>query len=254
MSSLKSALKSLFYTLWRALIPWRNRPQAIVLAYHSISYDRQDPYAVTPEEFAWQLEELLREGFTVARVTELERMLAEGKIPPRTAIITLDDGRKDNFAYAFPILTRLNLPATIFCTTGSTGTAFNASQGAVATLSADEIQMMQQSSIVDFEPHSVTHPKLTRIPIDAAREEIAGSKRALEELLHKPCPYFAYPKGRWNEEVAAAARAAGITLAFAMGGGVVTAERNPLALPRSDITAHTTRAIFRGILAHGALR
>jgi hypothetical protein len=53
--------------------------------------------------------------------------------------------------------------------------------------------------------------------------------------------------------VAEAARAAGMRLAFAMGGGVVTAKSNPLALPRSDIKADTTRAVFKGILAHGAL-
>jgi peptidoglycan/xylan/chitin deacetylase (PgdA/CDA1 family) len=216
--------------------------------------DTSDPYAVAPEEFAWQLEELVREGFEVVSLAELEEMLRTKSVRSRTVVITFDDGRKDNVGYALPVLSRLGLPAAIFSITGSVGKEFSASHGSVLALSEEEMRQMHASGLIDFEPHGVSHAKLTALTPEEAHREITDSKRFLEELLRKSCSYFAYPKGRWNRDVAGMAHEAGIRLAFAMGGGVVTSAADPLALPRNDIKADTTRAMFKGVLAHGAIR
>ena len=50
--------------------------------------------------------------------------------------------------------------------------------------------------------HSMTHPKLSKIPLEIAREEIKGSKLWVEQVTGKPCTMFCYPYGDCNAEVA----------------------------------------------------
>jgi len=51
----------------------------------------------------------------------IDQILQNGEIPPKVACITFDDGYKDNYVFAFPILKKYDIPATIFLTTGYVG-------------------------------------------------------------------------------------------------------------------------------------
>jgi peptidoglycan/xylan/chitin deacetylase (PgdA/CDA1 family) len=55
-----------------------------------------------------------------------------------------------------------------------------------------EVREMYREGM-EFGAHTVTHPLLPSIPLDEAREEIAGSKAELEARLHAPIRHFAYP-------------------------------------------------------------
>jgi peptidoglycan/xylan/chitin deacetylase (PgdA/CDA1 family) len=84
--------------------------------------------------------------------------------------------------------------------------------------------------------HTVTHPILARIPDDAAREEIAGSKRALERELGAPVTVFAYPNGKPGRDYGAGhvamVRETGFEAAFSTAWGVASQTSDPLQLPR----------------------
>jgi peptidoglycan/xylan/chitin deacetylase (PgdA/CDA1 family) len=89
------------------------------LLYHKI--DRPPPDArirgayTSPRRFEGQISYLLKRGVKFTTAAELaDRFLSEGRYPPRTAAITFDDGWKDNFTNAFPILKRLGVTATVF--------------------------------------------------------------------------------------------------------------------------------------------
>jgi peptidoglycan/xylan/chitin deacetylase (PgdA/CDA1 family) len=49
--------------------------------------------------------------------------------------------------------------------------------------------------------HTLTHPRLTRLTLRDAKEEITASKKRLEDLLGRPIAHFCYPYGDWNEPV-----------------------------------------------------
>ncbi len=97
-------------------------PQAIILMYHRIiEYDRDIwGLAVTPANFAEQLQ-VLQKSFTVMTLSDLALAQAQGETPDRAVVITFDDGYIDNLVNAKPILTKYNMPATIFITTGYIG-------------------------------------------------------------------------------------------------------------------------------------
>ena len=100
---------------------WAKRKHATarILYYHRVN-DEGDPLfaAISPRLFEQQMRHLAR-YHKVASISEIMRHLEDGESPETLIGITFDDGYQDNYEYAFPILQRYGLPATIFLTTGS---------------------------------------------------------------------------------------------------------------------------------------
>jgi hypothetical protein len=70
-------------------------------------------------------------------------------------------------------------------------------------LTWEQVKEMSDNGIT-FGAHTLSHPMLTKIPLEDARKEIAESKRVLEEKTQKPVKYFAYPYGTetdFNEDI-----------------------------------------------------
>lgn len=121
-------LRTLHHLFGPIHVLWKNR--LTVLAYHRIT----DPYApgfdtfkpnvsATPADFAAQMD-FIREHFNVISIDDLVDWLERKRsLPPYPALITFDDGYRDNYDHAWPILRERNLPATLFLTTGYIGTA-----------------------------------------------------------------------------------------------------------------------------------
>jgi hypothetical protein len=65
-------------------------------------------------------------------------------------------------------------------------------------LSWGEIREMQRWG-VGFGAHTLTHPDLTRLPIDRIKAEVYASKAMIEDTLSAPVPCFAYPYGRYDD-------------------------------------------------------
>ncbi len=105
------------------------RDRLTVLAYHRIADVRSpdmvwDPGVVsaTPEMFERQMRHMARE-FNVISLGDLHEHLTGGRrLPRRPALVTFDDGYRDNYDEAFPVLRRLALPAVVFIVTGAIGT------------------------------------------------------------------------------------------------------------------------------------
>jgi peptidoglycan/xylan/chitin deacetylase (PgdA/CDA1 family) len=82
-------------------------------------------------------------------------------------------------------------------------------------LSWDEVREMHASGVA-FGAHTVSHPILTKLPLDRAVEEIRLSKQAIEQQLHQPVTGFAYPNGGlddFDDRIRAAVRDCGFEYA-----------------------------------------
>lgn len=241
--------KNLLY-VFRRCMP--RRSGALVLVYHSVD-DFNDEYTVSRETFEWQLDEIERSGLKIISVLELEQMIERGKVEDKTVVLTFDDGRRDNFTNLFPMLSERKIPATIFSITGIIGGEYRGKGRSVPMLSESEMCDMLASSLVDFQPHTVTHPKLTTVTHEEVRHETKDSKRHLETMFSKECLYFAYPYGRHSPEIRKIVGECGIRLAFGTQAGFVEAASERLSLPRNHIRHDVTRAQFRSILKRGSL-
>jgi peptidoglycan/xylan/chitin deacetylase (PgdA/CDA1 family) len=84
--------------------------------------------------------------------------------------------------------------------------------------------------------HTVSHPILSSVDAETAREEIAGSRRALERILDAPVRLFAYPNGRPGMDYSRLhvdqVRQAGFELAVTTSWGAATRGVDPLQIPR----------------------
>jgi peptidoglycan/xylan/chitin deacetylase (PgdA/CDA1 family) len=94
----------------------------VVLLYHRVNPD-EDPFfpAISVEVFEAQMRYLSR-NFRVLSLADIIRRIQRGKgVEPLTITITFDDGYRDNYTFAHPILKRYQLPATLFVATGFVG-------------------------------------------------------------------------------------------------------------------------------------
>jgi peptidoglycan/xylan/chitin deacetylase (PgdA/CDA1 family) len=183
-------------------------PVPPIIYYHKIDMPQRGSKVrggfTPPARFARQMSYLKREGYVFYTASELVAHYKRlGVFPPRAIVITFDDGWKDNYTNAFPVLKRLGIKATIFLVPACIGQVSKKAQAEGeeprAHLSREEIIEMSRHGI-EFGSHSMNHELLHRIPPQAVKYEVEESKKAIEELLQKPCIMFAYPAGFFTKE------------------------------------------------------
>jgi peptidoglycan/xylan/chitin deacetylase (PgdA/CDA1 family) len=102
-----------------------------------------------------------------------------------------------------------------------------------------EAKEMQASGLVAIGSHTMTHPILTQLARDKAREEIVRSKAVAENKLNCVVDLFAYPNGRaedFDEEIIEMLISAGYSAACTTISGTADIKVNPYRLPRIDVT------------------
>lgn len=101
-----------------AFAPFRlaNRAKVLILTYHRFSA-HEEPDKTSAQAFAEHLE-YLTQHYRILPLSEIADCLATGRtLPPSTAAITIDDGYRDFYDVAFPLLLKQRVPATIYVAT-----------------------------------------------------------------------------------------------------------------------------------------
>lgn len=239
---MKATLKNILFR-FLSLFPKSMNGRASILMYHSVDTHTNAFFAVSATEFAAQMQFLVKNNYQVITLAELVARIKNGTPLKGEIVITFDDGYKDNFVNAYPVLEQYNLPATIFITTdligGVDGRGFK-------MLSEDDLKEMHSSGLIDIEPHSMSHPKLAKCSIEKVLHEMQGSKETLEKLLGKTCTLFAYPYGNHNEETVNVVRKLGFIAAVTVEEGVVKLGDDLFRLKRNSIDRLTSWTQFCG--------
>ena len=215
-----------------------------VLNYHQINDRDENSLTVHTDEFDEQMKYLSDNGYHTITPEEMMDAWENGTpLPEKPVILTFDDGYVDNYKNAYPILEKYNLKGTIFLISDFIGTYPNYMTWA-------QVDEMQQSGLIDFESHTLSHPELDKIPADQVWHQLDSSKKALEWRLGKPINFIAYPCGSYDEELERMTKEAGYRAAFTVHYGLANPDENPYILDRVPIFAPLD-ALSRSLVKNG---
>jgi peptidoglycan/xylan/chitin deacetylase (PgdA/CDA1 family) len=194
------------------------------------------------EAFEAQMRFLKEHKYNVLPLEALAGLIRDKKrIPALSVAITLDDGYEDNYLYAFPILKKYGLPATIFIIVDEVGRPQN------DRLSWEQIKVMQDSGLITFGSHAFGPEPLVNIKSgEELRRQIFDSKKALEQRLGRRVCAFSYPEGSFNRQIRQLVIEAGYTMAVATNPGRKFSNYDIFALKRLRISSPCNRLlVFR---------
>ena len=198
--------------------------QVVALMYHRIEPATNTTGAlnIPPEQFEQQMQTLKDRGLSVISMQDfLAWRRGEKNIPPRSVLITIDDGYVSAFDIARPILKKFGYPWTCFVYTKFIGTGGK-------SISWEQLGQLRDEG-VEIGCHTISHINLRDQRSKTAeayeqwlREEVLGSKQIIEQHLGIKCTTFAYPEGRYNSHVLDLVKEAGYAVAFTAYGQRVT--------------------------------
>lgn len=166
--------------------------------YHSISKKENKqihPYFQTntlPEIFATHMKFLYENGYKVINIMNAANYVKEGiRFNEKLVVITFDDGYRDFYIEAFPVLQNYNFSATLFLPTfyiKNNRRKFEERE----CLNWNDVRELDKLNI-HFGSHTVTHQQLKTLKYDDIEYELMKSKEEIEDNIGKPIESFSYP-------------------------------------------------------------
>ncbi len=170
-----------------------------ILMYHYISVppDKNDrirlDLSVTPANFDDQLNYLATYSYTTVSLYDVYDYLATGaSLPPRPIVLTFDDGYRDAYENAFPLLRKYHMTGTFFVISDFS------SSGNPAYMDWAMIQEMSSAGM-SIESHTRSHPDLRNRPNDFLVYQILGPIEAISAYTGRRPHFFCYPSGRYDD-------------------------------------------------------
>lgn len=187
-----------------------------ILVYHRISappfWSRGGRFLyVRPAVFAEQMKYLQDNNYHVVSYSDFYSALTDGKVlPDRAVVLTFDDGSRDQFKSALPILRQYNFPAIFFVYTRAISWNWGSMNYAM-------LRELLQSGM-EIGAHTVTHRNLTKLDPATVDYELIKSRQELEDNLFVSIDHFAYPFGAYNKSTIEAVNNAGYSSALLAEG------------------------------------
>jgi peptidoglycan/xylan/chitin deacetylase (PgdA/CDA1 family) len=177
-----------------------------VLMYHVIA----DPPSgaqlpelyVDPKTFDRQMHALQEQGYTGVSLNQVyDAWFKGGELPEKPVVVSFDDGYRSQYVYARPELRKLGWPGVLSAIAGRIGRPG-------AELSNAMVQNLIDNGW-ELDSHTISHIDVSQASGTQLEDEIAGSRRILQQRFHQPVNFFCYPSGRYDAEAEQAVRAAG---------------------------------------------
>jgi peptidoglycan/xylan/chitin deacetylase (PgdA/CDA1 family) len=230
-------------------LPAQPAPRTVhvpILTWHRVAvfaseYTKSIPdETVEPSVFASEIETLAAHGFhPISQLQLFDALFHGAPLPSKPVLLTVDDGYVDDVKTILPILQTHRFIATFYVITGR----FHEP----GFLNVGEVRRLDAAGM-DVGAHTRTHVPLAALPAGEVEEQVAGSRRDLEEALGHPVQWFAYPFGSYDASVVAELRRAGFVLAVTTGAGTSESALAPLQMPRIHVGRAATAASVLGCI------
>ncbi len=209
-----------------------------ILLYHDVQQSYTEDKAVitvTPEKFDEHIYTLLINGYTPVSFEDVYNA-ANGKftMPERPVIISFDDGYDTNYKYAYPVIMKYGVKATIFVVTDTVGKTLKNS----VHFDWNHAKEMQDSGLVSIYSHTLNHSDLMELDGFELERELRMSRYQIEKNLGTSCDVIAFPYGNFNSTVTEAARRAGYNVMAQVGETGVNTLYNVKNSPLVRITVY----------------
>lgn len=221
-----------------------------ILCYHNFNPTIPGSMNLTPERFAAQMQWLKDNGFTFVPLKDVVEYLrgTRDSLPAKSIVITIDDGWKSVYLYAYPIIRKYQIPVTLFIYPETISHGKNA-------LTWEELTELKNTGFFDIQAHTYSHPNFKHAkrrlsPANYEKfvaTELVNSKKILEDKMHTPITLLAWPFGIYDKNLEQAAANAGYVMAFSIDARSANKSYRPMAQPRFMIVAGQTMKTFMGI-------
>ena len=208
-----------------------------VLMYHRIvSLADAGPalpgLVVDPAVFAREMSLLASAGWHTITLATLQLDLAtDRRPPPRTFVITIDDGHRDGLTNALPILQRYGFVATYFVVMRRIDSPLFLNGADLLTLA---------NAGMEIADHTMDHKNVGRLHGAALAYEIDGAAQAILKITGRAPTTFAYPSGEWSLEAVGAVQSADLGMAVTTQEGVLETWANRFLVPRLRVSPSLT--------------
>lgn len=213
----------------RILTPAGNK--LLVLEYHSISTNGfEDQITITKEKFISHLDYLRDNGYQTMWLSEVgQYQNAKKPLPPKTVVLTFDDGYKNNYTELFPLLKEYGMKATVFMVLGRIGQNIDWPgqyvNNTMELMTKD--QLVEIGSQIEIAHHTFKHDNYTKISFEAIDEDLKKSNKVIADENLNVFPALAYTFGRYyrkkdekQEKLFALLQKNGIRYAFRIGNRI----------------------------------
>jgi len=223
-----------------------------ILMYHQVGvFDRPAAHRSTYchiRRFKAQMAYLKYLNYRVISADEAVAVVqGKQKLDGHAVVLTFDDGYADFLDTVWPILKRYRFPATVFMVSalaGKPSSWFEADgRETPPLLNVEQLRQLRRAGIT-IGAHTLSHPRLSRIPREQMTQEIVESRRQLTEMLEEDIPYFCYPYGDYDAAVVDAVKDAGFQAAFSCIRGAAVPGDDRFLLPRKAISYGDSLAGF----------
>ncbi len=178
--------------------------------------------------FDEQMKYLNEHGYRTASSEELvQALLTHTQLPPKTVLITIDDGYDDVYDYAFPIAKKYNIVLNLMIPTGLLGKP--------NYMTWDELKELSQSELVHIYNHTNSHAELTQLNREEKTHEVHTAKEQLSNQLGNNTVVFSYPYGSIDDESIDVVKQQGYVAGFSTKGGTEQCTSFIMTLHRTHI-------------------